>query len=177
MLIRNLDVRDEDALRAFFDEISSDDRTFFKEDLEEPEVLRRWIDDERGARLVGVEDDGRLVAIAAIWPGVGRARHVGDFRLVVSARARRRGIGREMARHTLLEGLRRGMTKLSVEVVSEQQGTIDMFLALGFTPEALLRDQFRGPSADETQDVLILSHFADEAAEDVALAMTDGPFS
>jgi hypothetical protein len=95
--IRELEAPDEDALRAFFDRIPADDRTFFKEDLEEPEILRRWIDDERG---------------------------------------------------------------------------VHMFLSLGFTPEALLRDQLRGADG-ETQDVVLLSHFADEAAQDAALAMPE----
>jgi hypothetical protein len=72
--IRELQARDEDALRDFFDQIPADDRTFFKEDLEEPEVL--------------------------------------------------------------------------------------------------LHDQLRGAEG-ETQDVVVLSHFADEAAQDIALAMPE----
>jgi L-amino acid N-acyltransferase YncA len=170
--IRELQRTDEAGLRAFFDEIPTDDRTFFKEDLDEPDVLRRWIDDRRGVRLVGAEDGGRLVAVAAVWPGVGRSSHVGDLRLVVGVGNRRRGLGREMARSALLEALRKGMWKISVEVVSTQQGTIDMFLALGFTPEALLRDQIRG-GEEGTQDVLLLSHFAAEAAQDLALTMPE----
>jgi GNAT superfamily N-acetyltransferase len=169
VLIRNLQATDEDELRAFFEQIPEDDRTFFKEDLEEPGVLRRWIDNERGVRLVACDDDGWLSAIAAVWPGVGRSRHVGDLRLVVAMEHRRRGLGRDMARHALIEALRRGMWKLSVEVVSVQQGTIDMFLSLGFAPEAMLRDQLRGADG-EAQDVVILSHFADEAAQDLVLA-------
>ena len=172
MQIRELQTNDEDALRDFFDRIPSDDRTFFKEDLDEPEVLRRWIDDERGVRLVG-SDDGRLVAIAAVWPGIGRSGHVGHLLLVVSTDHRRRGVGRAMARSALLGALRRGMWKISVEVVSVQQETIDMFLSLGFTPEALLRDQLRDADG-ETQDIVVLSHFADEAAHDVSLAMPEG---
>jgi GNAT superfamily N-acetyltransferase len=158
--IRELQSRDEEALRGFFDSLTGDDRTFFKEDLDTPDVLRRWIDDERGVRLIGTADNGSLVAIAAVWPGVGQSGHVGDFRLVVAADHRRLGLGREM-------------WKLTVEVVSDQQGTIDMFLALGFTPEAVLRDQLRTADGN-TQDVMLLSHFADEAGQDVAFAMPDG---
>ena len=64
------------------------------------------------------------------------------------------------------------MWKISVEVVATQQGTIDMFLALGFTGEALLRDQLwtRG---EDPEDVVLLSHLADDAAQSVLLAAPD----
>ena len=72
----------------------------------------------------------------------------------------------------LAEALRRGMWKITVEVVADQQGTIDMFMALGFVAEALLRDQLALPGG-ESQDVVLLSHFADEAGQDVLLAAPD----
>jgi L-amino acid N-acyltransferase YncA len=170
--IRHLEHDDEPALQAFFEEIPDEDRGFFKESLDEPSVLRRWIDDDRGVRLVGVDDQGRVTAVAAVWPGIGRSSHVGDLRLVVSAGSRRRGVGQLMARRALVEALRRGMWKLTVEVVAEQEGTIDMFRALGFNAEALLRDQLCAPGG-ERQDVILLAHLADEAGEDLTLASSE----
>lgn len=172
MLIRELESHDEDALRRFLDAIPPGDRTFFKEDVADPAVLRRWIDDARGVRLVAIEDDGAMAAVAAVWPGVGRSAHVGDLRLFVTAEHRREGLGRQLARAALGSALRLGMWKISVEVVATQQGTIDMFLALGFTGEALLRDQLwtRG---EDPEDVVLLSHLADDAAQSVLLAAPD----
>jgi L-amino acid N-acyltransferase YncA len=167
--IRHLERDDEPALQAFFEDIPDEDRGFFKEALDEPSVLRRWIDDDRGVRLIAVDDQGRLVGVAAVWPGIGRSSHVGDLRLVVSAGCRRRGVGQLMARQALVEALRRGMWKLTVEVVATQEGTVDMFRALGFAGEALLRDQICAPDG-ERQDVILLAHLADEAGEDLALA-------
>jgi L-amino acid N-acyltransferase YncA len=173
MEIRALDRKDEDTLRAFFGEIPRDDRGFFKEDLDEPGVLRHWIDDERGVRVVAFDERGTLVAIAAVWPGIGRSSHVGDLRLVVGADRRRQGLGQLMARRALLDELARGMWKITVEVAANQQGPIDMFLALGFVAEALLRDQLCAPDG-ERQDVMLLSHYADEAVQDVMLAAPEG---
>lgn len=171
MEVRDLENRDEAGLRDFFEAIPDEDRGFFKEHLEEPAILTRWIDDDRGIRLV-VDDDGRLAAVAAVWPGIGRSAHVGDLRLVVARGRRREGLGRLLARRALVEALRRGMWKITVEVVADQQGTIDMFLALGFVAEALLRDQLTLPGG-ESQDVVVLSHFADEAGQDTLLAAPD----
>lgn len=176
MQMRELDKGDEVALQAFFRAIPRDDHAFFKEDLDEPAVLRRWIDDERGIRIVAIDGDGdgdgTVAAIAAIWPGIGRSNHVGDLRLVVAADRRRQGLGRRTARAALVAALRRGIWKLSVEVVATQQRTIDMFLALGFVPEALLRDQLCSPEGVR-EDVVLLSHFAEDAAQDVLLAAPD----
>lgn len=169
MQIRELERHDEEALRRFFDEIPEEEHAFFKEDLDEEAVLRRWIDDDRGVRLVAAADDGTIVAIAAVWPGIGRSSHVGDLRLVVGGAHRRRGLGQGLARAALSEALRRGIWKLSVEVVAAQQGTIDMFLALGFEGEALLRDHLCSPGG-EPEDVVLLSHLAEEAGHDALLA-------
>jgi len=168
--VRPLRADDEQALGDFFDAIPDDDRAFFKEDLREPTVLRRWMDDPRGIRLVA--DDGELAAVCAVWPGVGRLSHVGDLRLVVAAGRRRQGLGQLMARRALLEALRAGLSKVSVEVVAREQGTIDMFQGLGFEPEALLRDQLRDPDG-ECHDIVLLSHFADDAAFDALLAQPE----
>ena len=168
MQIRELEARDEDPLRRFLDAIPPEDRAFFKEDAADPAVVRHWIDDERGVRLAAMDDDGSLGAIAAVWPGVGRSSHVGDLRLLVAAGHRREGLGRSLAREALGAALRRGMWKISVEVVATQQGTIDMFLALGFEAEALLRDQLS--TDDGFEDVVLLSHFAQDAGAGVLLA-------
>ena len=172
MQIRELEACDEDPLRRFLDAIPPEDRAFFKEDAADPAVVRHWIDDERGVRLAAVDDDGSLGAIAAVWPGVGRSSHVGDLRLLVAAGHRREGLGRSLAREALGAALRRGMWKISVEVVATQQGTIDMFLALGFVAEALLRDQLWS-EGEPPEDVVLLSHLADEAGQSVMLAAPD----
>jgi L-amino acid N-acyltransferase YncA len=170
--VRRLADHDETALRAFFHAIPDEDRAFFKEDLDEPTVLTRWIGDERGVRVVACDDDGGVAGVAAVWPGIGRSAHVGDLRLVVARERRRQGLGQLLARRALADALREGMWKISVEVVAEQQGTIDMFMALGFVAEALLRDQLAFPDG-KRQDVVLLSHFADEAGQDVLLASPD----
>jgi GNAT superfamily N-acetyltransferase len=167
--VRRLERDDEEALRAFFDDIPDDDRGFLKEDGRDPAVLRRWIDDERGVRLVAVDDTPGLAAVCEVWPGVGRSSHVGDVRLVVAADRRRQGLGGLVAQRALIEALDRGFSKLTIEVVASEQGTIDMFQQLGFTPEALLRDHLRGPDG-ELQDVVLLAHLADDAGFDVLLA-------
>ena len=47
-----------------------------------------------------------------------------------------------------------------------------MFLALGFVPEALLRDQLSTPDGDH-EDVVLLAHLVEEAGQDALLAAPD----
>lgn len=172
MHVRELDRDDEDALRAFFNRIPTGDLAFFAEDLDEAAV-RRWIHDAAGVRLGAFIDEGEIAAAAAVWPGVGRSRHVGALRIFVTSAHRGQGLGTMLARRALVEALRRDMSKLSVEVIAREQATIDMFMSLGFEAEALLRDQLRGLEGED-QDVMVLSHFAEEAGVDVLLAAPEG---
>lgn len=161
MNLRALTLEDRPRLESFFAAIPEEDRSFFKDDVRDPEVVAKWTTDDRGVRFVAEAGDA-IGGVAAVWPGVGRASHVGDLRLVVAADQRRRGLGRELGRQAVLGALRRGMTKIVVEVAGEQQGTIDMFVGMGFRAEALLRDQLRDADG-ELHDVVLLAHLADEA--------------
>ncbi len=172
MPIRELTADDENALRVFFDSIPVGDLAFFKEDLDEAAV-QHWTHGEQGVRLAAFDDSGVIVAVAAVWPGVGRSRHVGALRIFVASGQRGQGFGSELARTALVSALRQNISKISVEVVAHEQGTIDMFLGLGFVAEALLRDQLRTVDGTD-QDVMVLSHFAEEAGFDVLLAAPEG---
>jgi L-amino acid N-acyltransferase YncA len=170
--IRPLNRDDEPALSSFFKAIPEADHGFFKEELDDPAVLQRWLTDQRAVRLITVDSDGRFTGLAAVWPGTGRSKHVGDLRIVVVAEQRRRGIGQLLSRRALVEALHRHMSKVMVEVVADQQRTIDMFQQLGFVPEALLRDHLREPSG-EYRDVVLLAHAADETWSEMLTAGLD----
>jgi ribosomal protein S18 acetylase RimI-like enzyme len=72
----------------------------------------------------------------------------------------------------LVEALRRGLRKVSVEVAAKRSAVIEMFRRLGFEPEALLRDQLCDASG-ELQDIVVLSHFVDENRSTMLTAGTD----
>ena len=66
-------------------------------------------------------------------------------------------MGRELARAGLLASLEMGLTKTVVEVVVDAVPAIGMFEALGFEPEALLRDHVRD-KAGALRDLVVLAH-------------------
>ncbi len=158
--IRRLAPGDEAALEAFLGAVPPGDRTFMKEDLEDPTAARAWISDTASTRAVATEDD-EIVGLAAVIPGVGWSSHVADLRLVVHPGHRRRGVGSELARWAVLEATRMGFKKLVVEVVAEQEAAVAMFQGLGFEGEALLTDHIRDRDGN-LRDLLLLAHRADK---------------
>jgi ribosomal protein S18 acetylase RimI-like enzyme len=166
MEIRPIEPGDDKAMRSFFDRIPEGDRTFFKEDVLDPGIVREWIGDRRGRRSVAVED-GRVVGCVAVIPGVGWSSHVGDMRLVVDPERRRHGLGRSLARRGLLDAIRLGLHKIVVEVMAEQTPAVEMFHKLGFNGEALLRDYVHDRSG-KLHDLILLAHSVEDQSSKMA---------
>ena len=99
----------------------------------------------------------------------GWSSHVGEVRLVVDPEQRGRGIGRELARHAVLEAVELGLAKLMVEVIADQAALIGMFRALGFEPEALLADHVRDRSG-EVRDLMVLATTSSRSSAAMATA-------
>jgi ribosomal protein S18 acetylase RimI-like enzyme len=163
------------ALLRFFRDLPDADRTFIKEDVTDPDTVRAWTSPEaRSSRWVALDDedagggsaggepaDAPVVGYVAVLPLPGWSDHVGEIRLVVAPSRRGSGLGRELARHALVHGVEAGLTKLIVEVVADQGPALALFTALGFTGEALLRDQIRDREGS-LRDLMVLAHHVDD---------------
>jgi ribosomal protein S18 acetylase RimI-like enzyme len=160
MEIRRLEPTDAARLEAFLKDVPEDDRTFFKEDLADPETIRFLTTERRGLQLVAIHD-GEIAGYIRVLPGTGLSSHVGELRMVVSPARRRAGLGRDLTRRAVVDAVRDlGLRKLFVEVVAEQEPAIQMFKKLGFTAEALLQDHLRDRSGT-MRDLVLLCHFVD----------------
>jgi L-amino acid N-acyltransferase YncA len=161
MEIRHLTDDDGAAVERFVDRIPDGDRTFFKEDVADPEVIEAW--KRPGAARALAVDEGEVIGYAAVEPLHGWSSHVGEVRVIVDPGHRGRGVGRALARQAVSEALRLGLTKMVVEVTADQDATVAMFRSLGFDPEALLADHVRD-KAGELHDLLILAHSVEDAS-------------
>lgn len=173
MNIRRLEPGDARGLRKFFGRIPEADRNFFKEDVLNAATVDTWLRDEQARRALAFDDDGTVVGYAAVILGHGWSRHVGEIRLVVDPAARRKGIGRALARWAVLEAARLGLSKVFVEVVADQEAATLMFQQLGFVGEALLKDHVLDRKG-RPRDLLILSvNLADSYSAMATLGMEE----
>jgi RimJ/RimL family protein N-acetyltransferase len=160
MQIKRLTGEDRTQLERFFDRVPDADRDFLKEDLDDPGLIYRWLSGRRGRWLLGV-DDGGVAGLVGLLPRTGRSGHVGELCLLVDPARRRRGYGCALARAALVEAFELGLTHIFVEVGAEQEALITMFGALGFEPEALLRDFVRDQGGS-SRDLVVLTHRLEE---------------
>jgi ribosomal protein S18 acetylase RimI-like enzyme len=159
-----------EGLAAFFGRLPESDLTFIKEDVS-PTALAAW-PDAAGWRWVDV-DDGTVNGLGALLPLAGWSDHVAELRLVVDPATRGRGIGRGLAQHAVAHAVRSGLLKVVVEVPAAQERITEMFLDLGFTGEALLRDHFRDRTG-RLQDLIMLAYLAEQTFEaQSAVGMAD----
>ena len=150
-----------DALVRFFQGLPEGDLTFIEEQVTDPDVVRSWASDTSpGGRWVAVDGD-EVTGYVAVRPLPGWSDHVGEVRLVVSPTRRGTGLGRRLARHALVSAVGDGLAKLVVEVVAEQGAALALFTDLGFTGEALLRDQVRDREGN-LRDLMVLAHHVDD---------------
>ncbi len=146
-----------DALLRFFTALPEGDLTFIREEVTDPDTVRSWAAGPgAGGRWVSVERD-EVTGYVAVRPLPGWSDHVGEVRLVVAPASRGSGLGRELARHALVQAVGSGLTKLVVEVVAEQGAALALFTELGFTGEALLTDQIRDRNG-QLRDLMVLAH-------------------
>ncbi len=173
------------GLEEFFRRIPESDHNSFAEDVFAPGTVEGWLADPRGRRAVAVQGRGAgaaegvavgaavgagaVVGYAAVIPLVGWSSHVGSLRVVVDPAVRGQGVGRGLARWGLLTGLELGLTKVVVEVVADAVPAISMFEAIGFVPEALLRDHVRDKTG-ELRDLVVLAHLVEGTWSGMATA-------
>jgi ribosomal protein S18 acetylase RimI-like enzyme len=172
MSVRTVGAEDIDALRAFFARIPEGDRTFFRDDVLDAELVAAWVRRGRGHRSVAIDAEGAICGFAAVTPLHGWSSHVGELALVVDPAYRGRGLGRALARNALLEAVRLGLAKVVVEVAPDQEHGIRILQALGFKPEALLRDQIRD-QAGRLRDLIVLAHSVNDTWSAMATAGID----
>jgi ribosomal protein S18 acetylase RimI-like enzyme len=154
--IEPLSAHHRDAIAAFVASISERDRSFVDRTLISQVKVASWTQAVPERRLVAVDDDGSVVGLVTVSPGVGWSSHTADIRVLVSSAARGKGVGRALAAAGVELARSIGLEKLTVETMAPNAGGQATFLGLGFTVEATLPGQVRDDDG-ALQDIVLLS--------------------
>jgi RimJ/RimL family protein N-acetyltransferase len=157
LLLRPLAAADRQGFLDLFARASKADLEYFRSDAGDPAVVSQWVDSldlTRVFPLIAIVD-GIVVGDATLHFGEHYHRHRAWVRIFLDPQFRRIGIGTTMLRCLDDIARRLGLQQLYAEVLMNQPQVIKAFEALGYEPEATLRDYFITGSG-ETFDVALL---------------------
>ena len=158
--LRAMSGADEAAVLAFASAAPAHDLLFLARDITHPKVVKAWVRDIEAGTITTVLAwrGGAIVGCAAIirdplsWSG-----HVAEIRVVLLDGMRGKGLGRLLTEEAFATALAHGAEKITARMTLDQKGAIAVFEGLGFTLEAMLRDQVKDRDGRK-HDLLILSH-------------------
>ncbi len=158
--VRPLDAGEAPALLEFYRGLPDEDRLYLKDDVTNPDWLRRFVAAVESGEVVSLlaERGGKVVAEATLYhPLHGWSRHVGEIRVSVAPALRRDGLGTTLARELVRLATRTGVEKMVIEVVENQVGARKMFRKLGFRQEAVLHGHVKDISGTKRNLILASS--------------------
>ena len=143
VVLRPLGPDDFEPLCAFFHNLPEDDRTALRDDVTNPELIRRWVANRDMRKVIPIValDGKSIVADGTLHLDThGWMMHVGEIRIVTAASHRRLGLGAILARELVALAEERGLEKLQARVIEDALGTVRMFQRIGFKTAAVIPD-------------------------------------
>jgi L-amino acid N-acyltransferase YncA len=159
VVLRPLAAGDRGQVIAFASALPDEDLLFLDRDITRPAEVDAWIKETSEGRLVTLAawENDAVVGYATIDRGNVRwTRHVAELRVVVAQSAREIGIGRLLLELAFEMVLGMGVTKVVARMTPEQTAAQKLFQRLGFTQEAILRDNALDANGF-THDLLVMS--------------------
>ena len=151
---------DKDALLEFFKNLPQEDKLFLKEDVTDPKVIQRWIDEMDYTKVLPVLAwyGDRIVGDSTLhMEKYGWSRHVGEIRVVVASDFQRKGLGKAMVKNLVAHAIDFGLDKIIAMVMEGQYSAQKAFERLGFVKEAVLKNHVKDLEGNK-RDLIILAN-------------------
>jgi RimJ/RimL family protein N-acetyltransferase len=141
--LRPLAAQDEQALIDFFKELPREDTQFLKDDVKDPEVVRRFVTelDLNKVWSIVALDGGKIVGDATLHMSQrGWRRHVGEVRVVVAHEFQKQRLATTLIHELVNQASVRELKQLEAQILDNQINARKAFEHLGFREEARLKD-------------------------------------
>jgi RimJ/RimL family protein N-acetyltransferase len=141
--VRPLSTEDGPALLAFYRGMPEEDRQYLREDVTNPEVIKRRIADLDHTKISSLiaEKDGRIIGLARLhFNEYGWRKRMADIRCAVAREYQKKGIGTMLMRQLLSHAEEKGVERISAEMLDSQVAIQKVFRRLGFSKVGELKD-------------------------------------
>ena len=160
VVLRPLAEDDSDRLHAFFVSLPDEDRLFLRDNVTDPDLIRRWTserDFNKVLPLVALDGD-RIVADGTLHAGTtGWTQHVAQLRLVTARSHRHVGLGVLIAHDLVAMAAERNIEKIQAKIIEQDIGAMKMLVAVGFERMAVLKDMVRDQHGDNRDLVIMVN--------------------
>lgn len=146
ILLRPLVREDEQRLAEFFLRIPDDERWFLRDAVDDPKIMRQWIENldyDRILPIIAVRpDDGIIIANVRLHRRpIDCISHIAHLRIMVDPAYRQQRIGTWMLLDTIKLAMNMGIEKLVAEFVGGvEDPAMNAAHKLDFFEQAIIRD-------------------------------------
>lgn len=152
---------DRDRVLAFVKSLPEEDLYYLINDIRNPAGMNRWIEgivDRSMITILAISPRDELLGYATLRSGQLRwTRHLGEIRIMVSPKARGRGVGKLLGKEVFAAAHDTDMRRIFARVTSKQMPARYLFQHLGFHIEALLAECVID-NEGRTQDMMFMSY-------------------
>ena len=165
VLIRPFTKEDRERLLQFLSRIPEEERWFIRDDITDPEVMDKWIQDPDYSRTIPLiavrEEDGTIVGNVTLYMRLSEClSHVAHLRIVIDPEYRSRRLGTWMLIDAIKLAMDIGLEKLVAEFVG---GVEDAAMAaaqrLDFFEQDVLRGYLKDRQGRHRDLVIMVKNF------------------
>jgi RimJ/RimL family protein N-acetyltransferase len=160
VVLRPLEEEDLENLFKFFSNVPRSDLLIYKDDVTKWETIESWFISSRYNKvlsLIALKGDeiiakGTLHKEGLYW------KYAVEIKLIVTPDYRGKGLGSQMFKILLAEGLSRRFEKIIVRFTPDNNGFIRILNQFGFKPEAVLKCYIKDEQAEGYKDLIVASY-------------------
>lgn len=160
VILRPLEKLDLENLSKFFSKIPRSDLLIYKDDVRKQETIESWFTSSmynKILQLVAIKS-GEIIAKGTLHKEGLYWQHAVEIKLIVDPDYRGNGLGSQMFKALLAEGLKHGFEKIIVRFTPDSKGFIRILDNLGFRPEAVFNCYVKCEESGEHKDLVIASY-------------------
>lgn len=164
VVLRPLEQSDEAALIEFFRDLPRECTEFLKDDVKNPEVVKRFVQkkDPESVWSVLAFSEGRVVGDATLHMYQhGWRRHLGEIRVVVAPEFQKQGLASTLIHELVNKATLHELRKLEALILDNQVQARKAFERFGFREEARLHDHAMDLDG-RLHDLVILTNTVDD---------------